>query len=740
MTTVTPTRPPAASPGPRPAPAGGAGGPATIDPVRLLKQHKFTLLGAAVVGLLVGVGAYYLLLYLAPQYRATYTYMALPRTDVQVLQADVAGIEIQEMDRFTQTQARVMGGERVIRSALDDPKVRNDTRWGEAYKTETGRLDLAEAAKAFREMVSSRVIAGTSIMELSVAAPSADDAQVLVNCMHEAYWRDLQQQTTSATRERRDALIASENKLTGEITTIDGRMRRILEEKNINSLETGGNVEQNQLVVITPQIVDLTSALERLQTDLTRKQEQLKAEGGIQYDDALLEEVESGLTVVQALNAINEIKTLITSKQQTGLGDSHREIVQLRKQLEAREASLQEVRETEKRKAFEGQLERLRQTIEGSRSQLRQLNEQRESLVRRREDIVRALAEYDQLRNERADKSAQLQDVRKVLEQVRATEGLVGNERIGRMRLLDRARRPEQVSFPRLPVMLAAGFVLVMGAVTGVIVLREVVDQRIKGPSDIALIPRLRLLGLIPNAQDDPGKPANPETAFRDCPAGAVAEAFRQLKPAVVKRMQQSGHKSLLIIGAMPGSGSTSVTANLAMACAGSELRVLVVDANFRRPGLHKHFKLAEGPGLGEILARKATLEQAVQQTAVDNVSLLAAGTASTRGVPERLATEAMTQLVREAGEKYDLVLIDTAPAMVAGDGQALANRCDAVMLVVKALAEKKGLVARIRDQLGDSRAEFLGVVINAVRASAGGYLRGNIRTSYEYQNTQQSA
>ena len=89
---------------------------------------------------------------------------------------------------------------------------------------------------------------------------------------------------------------------------------------------------------------------------------------------------------------------------------------------------------------------------------------------------------------------------------------------------------------------------------------------------------------------------------------------------------------------------------------------------------------------------------------------------------------------IRDACAKYDLVIVDTAPAMVAGDGLALASRCDSVVLVVRALAEKRGLVARIRDQLADTRAEFLGVVVNAVKASAGGYLRRNIRTSYEYQ------
>ena len=73
---------------------------------------------------------------------------------------------------------------------------------------------------------------------------------------------------------------------------------------------------------------------------------------------------------------------------------------------------------------------------------------------------------------------------------------------------------------------------------------------------------------------------------------------------------------------------------------------------------------------------------------------------------------------------------------MVAGDGLALANKVDATIMVLRAMSEKRGLVARIRDQLTDSRSEFLGVVVNAVRASAGGYMRQNIKAAYEYQST----
>jgi Mrp family chromosome partitioning ATPase len=93
-----------------------------------------------------------------------------------------------------------------------------------------------------------------------------------------------------------------------------------------------------------------------------------------------------------------------------------------------------------------------------------------------------------------------------------------------------------------------------------------------------------------------------------------------------------------------------------------------------------------------------------------------------------------MTALLAEAKSRYDLVLIDTAPAIVAGDGLALAQRCDASLLVVRAMGEKRGLVARVRNELSETRGEFLGVLVNAVRASPGGYLKGNLRAAQEYQ------
>jgi capsular exopolysaccharide synthesis family protein len=281
--------------------------------------------------------------------------------------------------------------------------------------------------------------------------------------------------------------------------------------------------------------------------------------------------------------------------------------------------------------------------------------------------------------------------------------------------------------------MLPLGAFLFLGLTAGVVLLLEVIDQRVKSPADIAMIPRTRVLGIVPHATEDPSLPAKVETVFRDQPSGVLAESFRQLRGAILKRMQAGGHKSLVCMSGMPGSGATTAVVNLAYALAAAEQKVLLIDGNFRRPAIHRILGLNESLGLADIVGGATTLRDAAQGAGVDNLHVLTAGTQEMRQY-ERLTSSAMGALLKEASALYDLILVDVAPAMVAGDAMGLANKCDASMLVVRALGEKRGMVARLRNELSESRAEFLGVVVNAVRASAGGYLKGNILATHTYQ------
>ena len=99
----------------------------------------------------------------------------------------------------------------------------------------------------------------------------------------------------------------------------------------------------------------------------------------------------------------------------------------------------------------------------------------------------------------------------------------------------------------------------------------------------------------------------------------------------------------------------------------------------------------------------------------------------------ERLAANAKGELIAKLKGMYDFVIIDVAPAVVANDCFAIAQRVDSTLLVVRAMADKRGMVTRIRNEIGDTRGEFLGVVVNAVRTSSGGYMRGNIKAAADY-------
>ena len=154
------------------------------------------------------------------------------------------------------------------------------------------------------------------------------------------------------------------------------------------------------------------------------------------------------------------------------------------------------------------------------------------------------------------------------------------------------------------------------GLVFGVIVLKEVTEQRVRGPADVAIIPRVRILGVIPDSAEDPTKPARIERASHDKPNGVIAESFRQLRTSLLKYLHQKDATTVVIFGGNPGSGASTVIANLASSIALCEKRVLVIDANFRRPSLHRIFGVDEqAPGLGSLLADTCTFDEAVQAT-----------------------------------------------------------------------------------------------------------------------------
>ena len=274
--------------------------------------------------------------------------------------------------------------------------------------------------------------------------------------------------------------------------------------------------------------------------------------------------------------------------------------------------------------------------------------------------------------------------------------------------------------------------ILVVGFVGGLIFLRELLEQRVRGPADLSLIPRLRIAGVIPDLSEDPSAPESIERVVLDRPEGVITESIRNTRTEVLKRLSRSGGKTLLVAGGMPRSGATSFAVNFARSCASVEMRVLLIDGNLRRPGVLAAVGLPDGPGLGDVLSGKTALAEATREGDTPGLHVLGAGSREERQ-PERLLTPSFQRVLEEASGAYDLVIVDSSPAIVASDAFTIASRVDASLLVIKAYAETRGLVTRMRGKLDEAPSEFLGVIMNGVRSSAGGYFKKNFMETHRY-------
>jgi capsular exopolysaccharide synthesis family protein len=744
MTAINPAiRPAAVAPGARGVAGPGAG--VTLDPVRLLRQYKWLFLVSIAVGVVVGVGAYLVLQQLTPVYRSTVVYeLATPIVNINPLEA--TGVDRDEFERFAATQARLVVSEVVLNRVVTSQRFLR-SNFAQRYMS-GGTLNTAEAIRGLSEAAVGRVIAGTRFMELTVSASTPREAQELAMMIDMAYFRHLDDTTGVRTGARLEPIAREIRALDDQLVRLQQQQQRLIGEKRMEGAVDAATVARNRVMELSKRLDENRGLQAQVSVQLEQLQSDVAREGGPVGTERHMLEAERD-PMVQTLRE-RLLNLQIEDKAQAGAGllEDHPSRVRLREVMRIVEAELSNERQKALSKAVQNDLDRARVSLDQLRAEERQLQAQLEEAQVRATDLTSAASQL-QLLNEQRARLIERRDRLQAQEQEAQVatsmhrRGEIDNIEInrlevqqrGRVAIVQTANLPDSLSFPRLAVFIPLGIVVVLGLTIAGVAAREVLDQRVKGPADVSAIPRVRVLGMVPVASEDPMKPAMVETAFRDSPTGAVSEAYRQARAQIAKAMAARSARSLLVVGAAPEAGASTTVCNLAMGFAASEQQVLVIDANFRRPSLHRVFKLGEGPGLGEVLARQKTLEQAVQQTSVPGVSLLSAGSSSFRAVPERLATEAMTQLIEAAAKKYDVVIVDTAPAMIAGDAMALVNRCDASLLVVRAMVDKRGLVARVSAQLMESRAEFLGVLVTCVRTSAGGYLRKNIKAAYDYQS-----
>jgi capsular exopolysaccharide synthesis family protein len=284
------------------------------------------------------------------------------------------------------------------------------------------------------------------------------------------------------------------------------------------------------------------------------------------------------------------------------------------------------------------------------------------------------------------------------------------NSRSNNVRVVDHAEIPKGPIAPggrRTWLMsLTVGLALAVAVAFGL----DYMNDTIKTPEDVARRLKLPFLGLVPSVRGD----KHPVLASSHVPHD-FSEAFRALRTSIISKYSGEGTKIMVVTSAQPLEGKTTTACNIAMALAYGGSRVLLVDGDMRRPGMHRPLRLANERGLSQVLLGQARVRDVIQRTVDPNLLAITAGRIPPNP-SELLGSERMrTLLTNLAHGPFDWIIIDTPPVLAVTDAVILAPLVSGVTFVVGAEMTRRRLAERALETIMSSRPPFAAVVLNKV-------------------------
>jgi capsular exopolysaccharide synthesis family protein len=279
---------------------------------------------------------------------------------------------------------------------------------------------------------------------------------------------------------------------------------------------------------------------------------------------------------------------------------------------------------------------------------------------------------------------------------------------------------------------------LVMGLMGGIglAFIVEYLDNTVKSKEDLESLLGVPLLGVVPaiNAEEMLSL-----SSIRDRslfvfsqPRSTVSEALRSIRTNVLFRLGGGVNKTLLVTSSVPKEGKSFMSSNLSAVLAMGGHRVILVDADLRRPSLHNLFELSDEVGLSEVLAGTRTLESVIQPTHIPNLHLITAGPIPPNP-SELLGSETMLNVKRALNDMCDILIIDSSPVTAVADPVILSHLVDGVVLVVEANSTKKPIVMQTVTRLQQVQAKIIGGVVNKLDLSKSGYGYYYYYSDYSY-------
>ncbi len=301
-------------------------------------------------------------------------------------------------------------------------------------------------------------------------------------------------------------------------------------------------------------------------------------------------------------------------------------------------------------------------------------------------------------------------------------------------RIISPAAVPTEPSFPKFGLFVALAFVGSILTGVGMVAVIETMDHGFRSMEQVEQVTGIPSLSLVPLL----GKLTTPHNYVIDKPISAFAESLRSLHAGLLLSDVDKPPKTILIASAVPKEGKTIIAISLARVVAGLGRKVILVDGDLRRPEIHTLLGQDSKPGLVDVLAGEATLQESLRKDDASNLLVLPAGSQSTNPV-DLFSSQQLKDILAKLAESADLVVIDSPPVLAVSDARTLSRLVDKTVFIMRWAETRREVAIMGLKQIMDTGADVAGVVLSMVNVRQharyyfgdSGYYHGRHRKYY---------
>jgi succinoglycan biosynthesis transport protein ExoP len=583
----------------------------------------------------------------------------------------------------------------------------------------------------FRSNLKVTLAPNTKIVELHFRSPDKELAANVINKLMEDYTENNYKSRFNSTMQAEDWLSKQLVDLQMKVETSQEKLVRYQKEHEILGIDEKQNIT-------TAKLDELNKALTAAESERMDKESVYRLVQSGDADsiasaatvpDAAGTGAQSPSVLLESLRAKEADTRIQVAELSTQFGPSYPKVAQLTGQL--KEIDAQILLETRKvagkvRGQYMAALQRENMLHDALEKQKQEENKLNESAI-----------EYSILKRDLESYRTLYEGLMEKMKESAVSAGLKSNN----FRIVDVARVPSAPVEPNIPRNLEFAFVLGLTSGVGLAFLLEGMDNTVRTTEQAQMISGLPPLGMIPMGSRTPREATNTkrlviatskeavELVTQTRPNSQMAESYRALRTSLLLSNLGAPPKVIIVTSALPQEGKSTTSISCANVLAQKGTRVLLIDADLRRPSIHKTLGMGPRSGLSNVLTGSATLEQVITRSpSLPNVFVLPAGTPPPNPA-ELLASTQMRDVLEELRGQYDHIVVDTPPTLSVTDAVVLSPRADAIVLVIRSGQTTKQALRRSRDLLMQVNAKVSGVLLNAVDLSSPDYYY-----YYEYQ------